>query len=654
MSAIFGIYNLDGKPVDSQLLEKMSDTLLHRGVDDVNEWNDGSIGFGHRMLWTTPESLDEKLPKSIDNNDLVITADARIDNRDELFKQLDLTPQADGENISDSELILFAYKKWGEVCSEKLLGDFVFAIWDKRRRQLFCARDHFGVKPFYYFASENCFAFATEIKALFILKEVSNTLNEEMIADYLISNYEDTSATFYKKILRLPPASNITVTASEKRLHKYYVLDPEQELSLRSNEDYANGLREIFTESVKCRMRSAKPIGSLLSGGLDSSSIACVARNLQIEQGGGELPTFSLIYDRIKECDEREYINSVLAQGGFQSYFIAGDEDTPLTNLDAICRSMDRPSIGPGFSASWKMNKVISESGVRVIFDGHDGDNAVSHGYKHLDELAQSGQWLALATEAKELAPIFSMSQWEIMSAYLQQYRWKPFLRKHPRFKKISKLNRRFSRSKTSKKSWNQDIFTQRIALLNKDFAKRLNLQDRHKSSTPKVARTSREYHYQTITSGSQALALEECNAVSAAFGLETRYPFWDKRLIEYCLSLPGEQKCNNGWNRVVMRRAMSGILPHNVCWRREKTDFTTNFVDGLVYAEKENLKNLITDNNEILDDFFDRHAVRETYQKIYSRNLEADDTETRMTLRTFWNLASFVSWLQNVPNLVR
>lgn len=652
MSAVFGIYNFDGKPVYTGLLKDMSDRLSHRGRDGEGIWVSGCIGLGHRMLWTAPESEKEVLPQNIDAGCLVITADARLDNRNDLIRQLNLAMNQTRETISDSEIILFSYKKWGAECPAKLIGDFAFVIWDERQSLLFCARDRFGVKPFYYYKSKNSFAFATEIKSLFSLPEVSKQLDEETIADYLINNYENKSTTFYQQIKRLPPASTLIINAnSECRLRSYYFLEPDREISLKSNEEYAEGLREIFTEAVRSRVRSARRVGAYLSGGLDSSSIACVARNLLIRNGKEKLPTFSLIYDQIKECDERRYIDLVLAQGGFKSYLIPGDEDTPLSNLETICRHLDRPSIGPGGSASWRINKVISETGVRVILDGHDGDSAISYGYKYLDELAQLGRWFALAAEARKLAPVFRMAQWKIIKAYVHQYRWRPFLRNHPKIKKISNLGHRFLPGETKSILNKRDRFALQIKLINKDFAKRVKLEDRYKDSLPRPARNAREEQYQMITSGGQVLALEESDSLAAAFGIEPRYPFWDKRLIEYCLALPGQQKCYNGYNRVVMRRAMNDVLPPEVCWRRDKTDFTPNFIAGLFFKEQKRLQSLPEEADRIIYDFFDSSVLRKTYQKLTSQSIDNNDIETRMTLRAFWDIESLLSWLKVTPH---
>jgi len=231
LSAIAGIYYRDGRPVMHSNLEQMLANLAHRGPDGAGLWSEANVGLGHRMLWTTPESLHERLPLYTQAGDLAITADARLDNRDELLTSLRLTDRPAGE-ISDSALILAAYQEWGDACPQKLLGDFAFAIWDGRKQHLFCARDHFGVKSFFYYASDTLMVFANEIKALLTLSDVPRRLNETRIADYLTGIFEDQTATFYQGILRLPAAHTLTIDAHSMRLKRYWVLDPTYELRL--------------------------------------------------------------------------------------------------------------------------------------------------------------------------------------------------------------------------------------------------------------------------------------------------------------------------------------------------------------------------------------------------------------------------------------
>src|SRR5579862_1739106 len=298
MSAIAGVVYLDGRPVNGEP-ERMAERLAHRGPDGSGAWTRGSVGLGHRLRHTTPESLSEAQPVVVRSGRLALVADARIDNRAELLEALSVEPRP--APISDAELILRAYEAWGDQCPERLLGDFAFAVWDERRQVLFCARDHFGAAPFYYHhAPGRAFIFASEIKALFCCPEVPRRLNEERLSDYLQPMLEDKTATFHQEIHRLAPAHRAVMSRDGIRIEEYWALDPEREIRCSSDAEYAEGFRERFLEAVRCRARSAFPVGSLLSGGLDSSSIACAAR--MPGMGNGEpVHTFSAVFDEVRQ-----------------------------------------------------------------------------------------------------------------------------------------------------------------------------------------------------------------------------------------------------------------------------------------------------------------------------------------------------------------
>ena len=296
----------------------------------------GAVGLGHRLLWTTPESLHERLPMVSASGNTILTADARIDNRDQVITDLGLGDRAP-EYITDSDLILATYEKWGDRCPERLLGDFAFVIWDRHQQTLFCARDHFGVKPlYYYYRPGHLFACASEIKGLHCLPKVPRQLNEVQVADYLAGISEDKAATYYQNILRLPPAHSATISPQGMRLNCYWSLDPTSELRLGSDEEYAAAYREIFTEAVRCRLRSAFPLGSHLSGGLDSSSVTCVARKLSQQTNTALWHTFSNIFEDVPQCDERPFINAVLAQRGYIPHYIHADHLSPLMDLERV------------------------------------------------------------------------------------------------------------------------------------------------------------------------------------------------------------------------------------------------------------------------------------------------------------------------------
>ncbi len=400
MSGIAGIYYLDDRPVDRADLERMVDILAHRGPEGADVWCEGFVGLGHRMLWTTPESLLEQLPLKDRTGNLILTADARIDNRDELISALSLNDRP-AEKITDSDLILATYEKWGDRCPEKLIGDFAFAIWDGRNQKLFCARDHFGIKPFYYYYQPGkVFVLASEIKALYTLPSHPRRINELREAEYLLNILEKAN-TFYQDIFRLPAGHKMTVTHKSIKLCSYWSLDPSRELRLGSNNEYAEAFSEIFTESVHCRLRSAYSIGSTLSGGLDSSSITCAASKLLLHNGNQPLHTFSTVFDEIPECDERSFINAVLVQEkeNLIPHYINGDHLSPLTDIDRVLWHQDEPFFAANLFLYWNLCRSVKSSGVRILLDGLDGDTVISHGMGYLTELASTGKWFSLTKE---------------------------------------------------------------------------------------------------------------------------------------------------------------------------------------------------------------------------------------------------------------
>jgi asparagine synthase (glutamine-hydrolysing) len=616
------------------------------------------------MLWTTPESLLEKLPLVNQTGNLIITADARIDNRDELIAALGLTDRP-AEKIADSELILAAYDKWGEKCPEHLLGDFAFAIWDKRKPSLFCARDHFGVKPFYYYYQSNqTFIFASEMKALLCLPEVPRQVNEVRIADFLALMMEDKAITTYQDLVRLPPAHSILVSQEGIRLWSYWSLDPGRGLRLESDEAYAEAFRDIFTEAVRCRLRNAFPIGSQLSGGLDSSAVTCMARKLLDQAGEAQLHTFSNIFDTVTECDERPFINAVLAQGSFIPHYVHADQLSPLSNLDIIFQYEDEAFTGPSHFLPWGLNCAAHEAGVRIFLDGFDGDTTVSHGSVYFTELARQGQWETFFLEAKAISQHFDTSPHTLLHCYglmhlkelAKQWQWVAFATA------VNQIHQHFGVSRRQlflqhglkplvpefiQQIWRRlrgrgESVSNLAPLVNRSFAECIGFDERIQrlNGYRDPPLTVREDQWRSLTSGMFVFILEQVDRYAAAFSIEARHPFMDKRLIEFCLALPPEQKLHQGWSRMVMRRALANVLPETIQWRGGKTDLTPNFLHGLLRLDRHLLDEVILNKLGSIERYLDSDFLRAAYQRITSGGKVNDQD-----IMTLWTAVILALW---------
>ena len=301
-----------------------------------------------------------------------------------------------------------AYLAWGSECVGQLVGDFAFAILDPVRDEIFCARDHFGAKPFCYGFHEGRFSFASEAKALVQAGLADATLDEARIADFLLCNLQDKSATFHQGAKRLPPAHAMVVGRDRVRTWRYWAPPSNAAAAELSDAEAAATFRKHFEEAVRCRLRSAYPVGSFLSGGLDSSSVTLVAARM-LAEAGLPLPVFSAIFPSVLDSDESRWMAAIadeaMAQGWpLQRHVFRADEVGPLEALDDIARHLDGPSTAANLYQPWGMLGQARHAGVRVMLTGHDGDTVVSHGFAYLTELAIAARWADLETELIAIA----------------------------------------------------------------------------------------------------------------------------------------------------------------------------------------------------------------------------------------------------------
>ncbi|MBZ2166322.1 lasso peptide isopeptide bond-forming cyclase [Methanobacterium spitsbergense] len=618
MSAITGIFYRDGRSVDHKMIKKMNDKIAHRGPDGSHIWYEGQIGFGHQMLHTTPESLNEKLPFQDEDSGLVITADARIDNRKKLSELLEIKNSI---RVPDSIFILKAYEKWGEYCTEKLLGDFAFAVWDSDKEKLFCARDHMGVKPFYYFLSDDSFFFASEIKALFCNSEVIKRINDLRVGFHLIPIYKHENLTFYEEIYRLPAAHSLKFQKQKINLRKYWELKHDAQIILGSDEEYIDAFRKIFAEAVECRLRSAFPVGFELSGGLDSSSVVCMAR--EILNDNNQLNTFSIIFEELSKMSETTYINHVAEMGGINTHFTKADNINPLKDIENIISIVDEPYITPNITLLWDLYIKIKKNRIRIVLGGEYGDITLSKGEKYFIELFSTFNWIKLIREIKGMSKRFNVRFYRLLLNQII-------------FPKIPKSLLKFIRQF---KGYRQKPD---LILLKNDFIQQINARKYLKNHFINEPDNFREFHYFLLTLSSHQSFFEVFDRFYAAFEIEHRYPFVDKNLIEFCYAIPDEQKFKLGWDRIIMRRAMQDILPKEVQWRHSKAEFSSFFESNLLRFEKDRLDKLIFNNEDdfLLDHYVDLKKVQNIY-KNYQNGSSGNDP------RDIWNVITLAKWLK-------
>ncbi|MBU1139569.1 MAG: lasso peptide isopeptide bond-forming cyclase [Proteobacteria bacterium] len=601
MSGICGFFERKGKQAEAEQLYTMAGFLERRGPDGAGYWHEGQVAMANLLLWTTPESKKEQLPLVGNDNGLVLVSDARIDNRSDLLTEFGFSA-SEKENIPDSHFILEAYKKWGADCPRHLLGDYAFVIWDSERKKMFCGRDHLGARPFYFFLSDTFFAFSSEIKALFAIPEIEVHINESNIADFLQRISSDTASTCYKDIFRLRPASTLLVEIDDIREAIYWKTDPENRLPVAADEEYAEEFLRIFTESVRCRLRSAYPVGCTLSGGLDSSSVACVARNILAERGE-KLHTFSAIFPGLSaedrgKIDEQQYQQAVINQGGFVHHPFRADLLDPVANLGKYLQCCEEPYFAPNLFLLEEADRLAQENGVRVMLDGLDGDSVVSHGYERLHGLACSGRWLTLIREIILLAERQGVNR----KSMLKRRLFRPYCREplaHLWHMCKSYVN----------PGWNF------LPLINKEFGIKAGL-DKRLNTRLCIFDTPFEAHHQVLSSPLQTKGLELQNCLAASFSLNCCSPFYDRRLMEFCLALPPRQKLQKGWGRYVLRKSMGGILPEEVRWRPDKGNLSKAFSSGLLSHHENKIGQWLQYREDYLDQILQKEVLMKKFEE--------------------------------------
>ena len=527
MSAFAGLIQLDGQNASPRLVEAMLERLRHRvthqSVAAAQIRARGPLSLGSMTLLSTPQAR-QNIERPNEAQTLVregltlwLAANVRLDNREELCETLRLGGEA-ARLWSDERLILEAYARWETDAPRHLMGDFAFAIWDQKRARLFCARDRFGTKPFYYAHKiGQFFAFASEIKALWALPNLEKSLRDDQIANFILSRFPDNKSTFYQGIERLSPACWMEISPVENtpiRENRYWELNRQHQTHCENDAQYAQLVRDTFFESVRSRTRTEGRFASFLSGGLDSSAVAAVAERVAAPDQK-PVATLSRVFDRFPQCDERQYIHQTLKNGDFEPIFSLSDDITALTDLPAILRQLDQPSHGPNACSAWAQYGVLQKAGFHAVLNGHGGDEVVFMGYGRLSDLVQQGDLRAALHEMR------AMHRNQVTQARYGALFWNVLLGRARRTRGIGRL---VNRSRSKRRAPANPTTTGEeltLALLSPDLRSQIPALE----PSP-VARTVKNEHFQALQSPIQSAALEVLDLMAGAHAINRVAPF--------------------------------------------------------------------------------------------------------------------------------
>jgi asparagine synthase (glutamine-hydrolysing) len=542
MSIQFGIWNLDGRPVDPGTLESAQSAFAHYSCDSTHSYVQANVGILYRSFHTTQESRSETQPHILSTG-AVITWDGRLDHRAELVSEF---PNLLTLASSDVEIVAAAYERWGTDCLKRLIGDWALAVWDSASNSLILAKDFLGLRHLYYCGDDKQITWSTTLDPL-VHTGKKLALSEEYIAGCL-SFFPSTHLTPFVGVHSVPPSSFVLLSPGNRTIHQYWDFDSSKRVRYGSDAEYEEHFWTLFAEAVEQRLRCDTPILAELSGGMDSSSIVCMADRV-LARGGASTPrldTISYCSDSEPNWDERPYFTKVEEQRGRPGCHI--DVSTPAF----LAVDNDSPCLTPGAAkqntaARRQFEERLLSQGNRVLLSGVGGDEVtggVPTPLPELEDLMANAQLGALAHKLKLWALNKRKPWFHLLFDALRGF-FPPRLVSMPKHRQPS--------------TWLDCNFVQR----NKDVL--LGYQKRIKFFGPMP---SFQENLATLDGIRRQLA---CSSLPTEPTYEKRYPFLDRCLLEFLFAVPREQLVRPGMRRSLMRRALVGIVPSELLNRKRK-----------------------------------------------------------------------------------
>jgi asparagine synthase (glutamine-hydrolysing) len=536
---------------DVTFVERMADALVHRGPDDRGAYADAQASLGFlRLSIIDPSPLGHQ-PMAAADGDVQLLFNGEIYNYRELRRDL-IARGHMFRSESDSEVLLASYLEWGTACVNELRGMWAFAIWDRRPQRLFCSVDRFGIKPFYYSHAGSRLVFASEPKA-FRAAGISMTPDLEVVRDYLAFGAVDqTSRTFFEGIERLPGAHSLVFDHHGLSVTRYWDVPRDGH---RPTEP-VDAARRAFLESISLHLRSDVPVGTCLSGGIDSSAVACTVGHLlrtseEATAVGTRQRTFTAYFPRAG-FDERPYARAVVEAAGCEPHWVTFDDETFVDDLPAIVFAQDEPFGSTSMVAQWYVMKAAGEAGLKVMLDGQGADEIFA-GYltsygPFLADLLLRGRLGRFLREAAATDRLHDVGAWVIARTLVR-----------------SLTPEQFTRRFQAHESGGGRLLGERLP----------RTAPRHERRSGDGSLLRRQLiDLLTRTQLPELLRYEDRN--SMAHSIEARVPMLDHRLVELALSLSGDDLIENGVTKTVLRRALSDLLPTSVASRVDKLGFVT------------------------------------------------------------------------------
>jgi asparagine synthase (glutamine-hydrolysing) len=604
VSGIAGIIRFDGAPVEASQIAKITSAMANRGPDGIRHWMAGSVALGHCMLRTTLESLEEIQPLTNEDQSLVLVMDGRLDNREELRQELIRRGTA-VRNRSDAELVLGAYELWTDDSPRHLLGDFAFALWDARRQELFCARDHLGAKTLFYFSSETFLVFGSEEEAFFGLPDVPREPNEDCIIEMLIPSFNgyDLNASYLKDILIVRPGQTLSVNRrGQKAVRKYWQLEPQEESRFASDLECEEAFRSMFGEAVRRRIKTVGNPALMLSGGIDSAIVAGAAHSMQSQISGMELHTYSVVSDEASNCTETRNILSIVKGHERQVHHLAIPSFSGMVTIDDLKEAVwtnAHPDANTLFLPAM-MYLAASRYGHRVMLDGIDGDAATYTRLRYVSHLLRSGAWREFWTECRQARVNNTYLRFRSLPIILCESMWDVFAPTN-----LKRLKRAISRPYIS-------------SLINPDFANDIRLAGKLRDrqvGEHRGAISHQEQHIHAISTRIGA-SMAGFDRVASRYGIEARHPWSDKSLIEFYVRLPLRHKARAGWTKYLVRKAAAPWLGEHVRWNKEKDHLGRRFYETLLGDSKQEVIRVLAIADSVMGKYVDTSRLASVSQR--------------------------------------